>query len=81
MLGLCQFCPSLCRLTGMLQIAASITAITLLELGDCLCGSYGRLLWMPRISGKGELARGKQADYGEARWELYLSHATVLTWN
>jgi hypothetical protein len=52
----------LCRLTGMLQIAASIAAITLLELGDCLGGSYGRLLWMAGISGKGELAPGKQAD-------------------
>ena len=46
----------------MLQIAAGIAAITLLELGDCLGGSYARLLWMAGTSGKGELAYGKQAD-------------------
>ena len=39
MLAVCQFRSPLCRLTGMLQIAAGITAITFLELGDCLGGS------------------------------------------
>jgi hypothetical protein len=64
MLSLCQFRPSLCRLTGMLQIAASIAAITLLELGDCLGGSYGRPLRMAGIGRSDKLACAKQAEQG-----------------
>jgi hypothetical protein len=57
-----QFRAPLRRLTGMLEVTTSVAAITFLELGDCLGGSYSRLLRMGRISGKSELARGKQAD-------------------
>jgi hypothetical protein len=40
MLRLCQFCAPCRRLTGMLQIAAGITTIAFLELGDRFRRSY-----------------------------------------
>ena len=79
MLGVCQFRPSLRRLTGMLQIAAGIAAITFLELGDCHGGRYGRPLRMSRIGSSDKLVCTKQADYDEATCELCLSQATVFT--
>jgi hypothetical protein len=58
----------------MLQVTTDVTTVTFLELGDCLGGSYRRLFRMSGISGKDELARGKQADRDKARCELCLFH-------
>ena len=40
MLNLCKFCAPVRRLTGMLQTAAGVAAITFLELRDCFRWSY-----------------------------------------
>jgi hypothetical protein len=62
----------------MLKIAARVAVIAFLELGDRLCGSYGRLIRMCRIGGSSKLACAKQTDYYEARCELYFSHGAIL---
>ncbi len=79
MLNLCQFHAPFRRLTGMLQIAARITAIAFLELRDCFGRSYRRLVRVSRISGSGKLACAKQTDYDEARCDYCFLHAGFMS--
>ena len=58
----------------MLQIAACVTSITLLELGDCFRGRYRRLVRMSRISGAGKLTCDRNAGDDEASYKLHFSH-------
>src|SRR5438034_6521848 len=74
MLSLCQFRAPFRRLTGMLQIAARITAIAFLELRDCFTWSYRRLVRMNRISASGQLVNAQQADGDETSYELCRFH-------
>src|SRR6266487_459235 len=55
MLSICQFRAPFRCLTGMLQSSARVMSIAFLELGDRLCGSYGRLIRMYRIGGSSKL--------------------------
>src|SRR6059058_6368179 len=70
MLSICQFRAPFRRLTRMLQIAARITTIAFLELGDRLGGSYRGLVRMGRISASRKLGCAKQADDNKAKCEL-----------
>src|SRR6266487_5585041 len=65
MLSICQFRAPFRCLTGMLQIAARVTSIAFLKLGDRLCGSYPRLVRMCWISASGKLVSTKQTDCDE----------------
>src|SRR6266550_249546 len=77
MLSLCQFRTPFRGLTRMLRIAAGITAIAFLELGDRLCGSYGRLIRMGRISGPHELACAEETDKTVEEYDKCVFHASI----
>jgi hypothetical protein len=61
----------------MLHVAGSETAIALLELGDCLRGSYNRLIWVSGISCSGKLVHPNQTYERDARREMGFFHAVI----
>jgi len=77
MLSVCQFRASFRRLTGMLKSSARVTSIALVELGNCLGWSYGRLFRMRGISRSGKVISAKQTDHDEATDEVRLSHTAI----
>jgi hypothetical protein len=61
----------------MLKIAARVAAIAFLELGNCLRGSYGRLIRMGRISGPHELACAEETDKTVEEYDKCVFHASI----
>ena len=78
MLSLCQFRASFRRLTGMLQIAARVAAITFLELRDCLRWSHRRLIRVSGISCSGKLGNPNQTNEGETGREICFFHVPFM---